>query len=166
MNTVKTIYKSLSHHLPRIFEQKQQIVIADLSELNINQQLDCTFVKLQIQIEKKVPDANSTPLTVSLIWLCYILSHAKIRTQNISWTRRKELMVNLSFKFLWRFKRLKNLQQTNELSLLIFRLRDILLMTFIFELTSSLIWVKRHHSIEPRVWESINFTFFSLYPIF
>ncbi|QQP58072.1 Transformation/transcription domainassociated proteinlike [Caligus rogercresseyi] len=59
LQLVKSIYKELPNHLPKIFEPRDPIKVKDLGELNIEALLGETFTVTTITTEKKAPDGAS-----------------------------------------------------------------------------------------------------------
>ena len=83
---MKSIYKELPNHLPKIFEPRPAIKVKDLNELNIEALLGETFTMTTIATEKKGPD-GSAHITYNLIPKA-VLS-LKVRRLN-AWLRSDE----------------------------------------------------------------------------
>ena len=62
---VKEIYKKLPNYLPKIFDQRGQIKVRDLTEVNIEVALEETFTITTILTEKK--NAENQQISVSSI---------------------------------------------------------------------------------------------------
>ncbi len=63
MKYVKEIYKKLPNYLPKIFDQRGQIKVRDLTEVNIEVALEETFTITTILTEKK--NAENQQISVS-----------------------------------------------------------------------------------------------------
>ena len=60
---VKDIYKKLPTFLPKIFEQRGQMKVHDLTEVNVEAALEETFTTTTILTEKR--NAENQPISVS-----------------------------------------------------------------------------------------------------
>ena len=66
LNFVKKMYSDLPGHLPKIFNPKKVVKIADMSEVNLEPILKETFSTHQLQSEKKMPDGTTATVNVRL----------------------------------------------------------------------------------------------------